>query len=586
MKSKRAEGGGLLRKVLARGFWPGASDFGRLPLVRRMGIAIALGFALLSLPAIAPLRAALISHDGFSYTPNTILSGRAGGTGWQGAWVGAGTVVAPGLLRPGLISGASRLRTAGSNLGVVRSITTTGFAALRSGGRFGLDGTELWLSFLIRRDVGFPGNGYGGLSLFNGNTEEIFIGMPTGATNWSFQQFDLGAAPGNITSSAAPIVTDETTLLVLRFQFGVSGTSDRVDLFVDPPPGVIPSAPSATRTGADLQFDRIRLQSGPANAAAPVSMDEIRLGESFADVTPFGPGPALAWLRPGPHRVSAGAEITLPLVHAWPEGDADTLAPVVAAADGTLLPGDRIIVTGAGLNRRVTFRPPAGAGGTTTVTARLTVPGGAEVSAAFELTVLPTPPEGLLVYEPFDYGAAPTPLEAKGGGQGFAGGWSAGIPGSPTGFLFGTGTTNLPFASLATQGTRMRMGGNSAQALKRAQTLPLGEDGTVRYLSLLVRPDNSVTPTGYFGLLALGGLGRDLFLGKPGGGNVTRYVLETAGGGQQVRSAKTVSVAEISLLVLKLEFLPGNDRVSLFVNPPLGIEPGVADAVKGDLDLG
>ena len=32
-----------------------------------------------------------------------------------------------------------------------------------------------------------------------------------------------------------------------------------------------------------------------------------------------------------------------------------------------------------------------------------------------------------------------------------------------------------------------------AQALQRIPTVPFGEEGTVRYVSLLVRPDNSVT---------------------------------------------------------------------------------------------
>lgn len=560
----------------------------RAPRSQAMKSILVTLFTLAVLFASPSASAALISQEGFDYAANAAVNGRNGGTGWEFGWQGGGTVVEPGLFRPGLATATGALRSAGSTLGAFRTFTTAGFTELRTGGKFGLDGTELWLACLIRREPDFPANGWAGVSLFDGNTEEIFIGMPTGATHWSIQQFDLGAAPGNITSAAgAPIVTGETVLLVVRLSFGVNGQQDRVDLFVNPPPGLTPTVPAATRTGADLQFTRVRVQAGPTGGASTtaISADEIRLGETFADVTPFVPGPAVAWLRPGSHGVSAGAELTLPLAYVWPDGDTATLGLAVTAGDDALLPPDRIVVSGTGGDRRVTFRPPAGPGGTITVTATITPPGGAAVSADFNLVVGPVVPAGLLAHEPFDYGVSAT-VNGKSGGTGYAGAWSTGIPGTTAGGSFSTGSTNLPFRNLAVTGTRMRQTSTGAQALKRVPALPLGEEGTVRYVSLLVRPDNSVTAAGYFGLVALGGQDAHLFAGKPGGGSATRYVMENTGGAGQVATTKTVTVGEITLLVLKLEFLDGPDRISLFVNPPLGAEPAAPDAVKTDLDLG
>jgi len=534
-----------------------------------------------------PLRAALISYENFDYPAPQALGARNGGTGWGAAWTGGGMVVTPGLSQAGLAVSGNAMRPTGNHTASLRALTAAGFPELRTGGRWGLDGTELWFSFLIRREPELGLNAYGGVSLFNASTEEIFIGLPTGATHWSFQQFDLGAAPGNVTAAAnAPVVTGEITRLVLRLRFGAHGTQDQVDLFVNPALGVTPTVSDATRVGADLQFDRVRVQSGPAGITGGVTVDEIWLGETYADVTPFLPGPSLSWRVPGPQRVTAGAELTLPLAFAWPDGDPATLAFAVTAEDTALMPADRITITGTGTRREVTLRPPAGAGGQTVLTATLTPPGGSPVHQTLELQILPTPPEGLLAYESFDYAPAGTPLVGKAGGTGFSSAWVAGIPGTAGGNSFIVGNTRLSYPGIATQGLSTRLDFAFAQAMQRPTTDLLGEDNTVRYASLLVRADAAPTATGYFGLLALGSQGLNLFAGKPGGGQTARFVLEDGGGARQVASAWDVVSGETVLLVLKLEFHPGNDRLSLFVNPPLGEEPAVPDAVKEDLDLG
>lgn len=532
-----------------------------------------------------PLQAALISYEGFEYTANASLNGRTGGTGWQSGWSGANNVMITTLGRtfPGLAATGNSVRTF-SNLPLIRPFTTTGFTTLRTAGRFGLDGTELWLSFLARRETNFTSVDYGGVSLLDGGAQELFIGCTSGGSHWSFQLFDLGAAPGNITAATnAPIATGETTLLVLRFRFGVNGTQDHVELFVNPTPGLTPTTPDAARTGADIRFDRLRVQSG-VNATSAMSFDEIRFGESFTDVVPSTPGPAVAWLRTASQRVTAGAEITLPLFYAVPDGNPATLALAVTATDAGLLPPDRIVVSGTGGNRRVTFRPPSGVGGTSAITATVTPPGGVAVSATFDLIIRATP-EGLLAYEPFNYTVGQS-LLSRSGGEGFASAWTTGVPGAPS-TSFQVGTSNLPYAGLAHVGTRTRAAAGAAQGLLRVPELPLGEDGTVRYVSFLARPDATLTPTGYFGLLLLGGVSGDLFVGKPGGGSTLKYVLENGGGTLQFPSAKAVTLNEVTFIVVKLEFRSGNDRASLFVNPVTGSpEPLVADAVKEDLDLG
>lgn len=380
------------RQIPASNSRPAASTGRPLPLRRLLSVWHA-GLILLLLTFVPPLPAALITYEGFAYVDNASLNTQTGGTGWQTGfgWAGGGsaTITTPGRTFPGLAnSGRSALFRAGGIQ--TRAFVTTGYASLRTSGRFGLDGTELWLSFLARRETNFFVGDSGGLSLMDGNTVELFVGCPAGAARWSVQLPELGTAPANITPAPnAPLVTGETTLLVVRMSFGVNGTQDRVDLFVNPAPGVIPTTPNATRTGADIRFDRLRLQSG-ASALSAMSFDEIRLGESFSDVVPTTPNPAIAWLRAGAQRVTAGAEITLPLQYAWPAGDLATLGLAVESADTGILPADRITVVGTGANRRVTFRPLPSERGSAAVTATLTQPGGSVVTATFDLLNLKT----------------------------------------------------------------------------------------------------------------------------------------------------------------------------------------------------
>lgn len=108
----------------------------------------------------------------------------------------------------------------------------------------------------------------------------------------------------------------------------------------------------------------------------------------------------------------------------------------------------------------------------------------------------------------------------------------------------------------------------------RELTQSYGADGTSVYMSVLLRPDDGF---GFYGGINLGGI----FIGKSGPVNL--YSIE----GSTITSSTVAPVAgETVFLVLHAEFLPGNDRFSLFINPtPGGPEPAVANAIKTDFDL-
>ena len=176
------------------------------------------------------------------------------------------------------------------------------------------------------------------------------------------------------------------------------------------------------------------------------------------------------------------------------------------------------------------------------------------------------------------------------GGFGFSGPWAQG------GFnAFASGYTvnedSLSYPSLQA-GDAGSVSGGAFSAINgaiRNLAQPLGADNTTVYLSFLLRPDGTLDNgafNGFFGVTLNGSLSNDLFIGKPGGGAVDQYVIETRGGIGQVPSGTSADVGHTALVVLKAQFLSGNDIFTLYTNPkPGGSEPS-SGAVKSDLDLG
>ena len=176
------------------------------------------------------------------------------------------------------------------------------------------------------------------------------------------------------------------------------------------------------------------------------------------------------------------------------------------------------------------------------------------------------------------------------GGAGFGGPWAQG------GFnAFASGyTTNadsLSYPSLeASIGGSVSGGAFSAiNGAIRNLGQSLGADDTTVYMSFLLRPDGVLSNgifNGFFGVTLNGSLSNDLFIGKPGGGALDQYVLETRGGSGQVASGTSTDVGHIALLVVKAQFQPGNDIFTLYANPKPGASEPSSGAVKSDVDLG
>jgi hypothetical protein len=205
---------------------------------------------------------------------------------------------------------------------------------------------------------------------------------------------------------------------------------------------------------------------------------------------------------------------------------------------------------------------------------------------AFGVVVLsPAVRANQVVYEGF---GPSFPIYAN-DGAGFSGPWTQG------GFnAFASGyvpkENSLCYARLETSAGSISGGPFSAiNGAVRSLAQPLGQDNTTVYLSFLIQPQGTLNEgvfDGFFGLTLNGSLGNDLFIGKPGGGAEDQYVLEARGGSGQIPSNAHVKVGRTALLVLKAEFLSGNDVFTLYTNPTPGRREPASGVTKTDLDLG
>jgi hypothetical protein len=236
---------------------------------------IVLGAAVAAVAWTQTAQAELIAYEGFDYADGTPLVdpdsgvGLNGGTGWAAAWGGAAlnTVLSPGFgtTAGSYLTTGNRLDLNGSNSGNLRTLTSSPDSF----------GSTLYFSFIADIDSG----NYAGLSLFEDDTETLFVGKTFDAANWGI---DIGGTGVNTTTP-----TSTQSLLVVRLDFGAAtttnpGDSTLIRMYVNPAVGTEPMLADASITKLNFTFDGIRVQAG--SEAVDGAFDEIRLGTTYADV--------------------------------------------------------------------------------------------------------------------------------------------------------------------------------------------------------------------------------------------------------------------------------------------------------------
>jgi len=235
-------------------------------------------------------------------------------------------------------------------------------------------------------------------------------------------------------------------------------------------------------------------------------------------------------------------------------------APYVFAVTAGVLP------TGLTLSSVGVLSGTPTAAGSSAFTVTSTDVGGCSVSSNYVLVV-----DGI-VYEGFAY---PTgDLNGRNGGTGFSGAWAgAAYQVTPPPLSRGGPSSGLSLG--AGEGT-----------ISRRLTQSLGTVGTTRYLSVLVNIvfGGGFPPPARFGVVLNSTAGTGLFVGRPNS-STTTWVLENAAGGGTV-AGPALPGPGLHQLVIKCEFLAGNDRFTLYVDPVPGQPEPATGTVKFNSDAG
>lgn len=219
-----------------------------------------------------------------------------GGTGWNSSWSvqneASGWVrenLVPLIYDNLLVSGGYAV--GGDNhtaAGRPLNPASFGAAQVTGGGAIGQPGSELWISFLARREAAtnwrLTAHQGGAASWTSDNAK---FGVSIVSNKWVLipQDQESQAVSTGVTASVG-----EAFLLVLHIEFG---EPDVISLFVNPTSlgGSAPTVPSATLSfiSTDIRFNRILWY--PGSQTNQGSIDEIRFGSTYADVTPLDPNP-------------------------------------------------------------------------------------------------------------------------------------------------------------------------------------------------------------------------------------------------------------------------------------------------------
>ncbi|MCX7004352.1 MAG: putative Ig domain-containing protein [bacterium] len=152
----------------------------------------------------------------------------------------------------------------------------------------GRSNDEYWVSFLARRDQNQTWNFALCRSDITWSDTARAVAVFQNNGNWALQ---LMGSPGMQVETSVAATVGQTYLMVLRLRFAGVLASNIVDLFINPLPlgGAPPTTPTATLTTTANNFKFARMIWYPGDSPNYGSLDEIRMGTTYAAVTPVVP---------------------------------------------------------------------------------------------------------------------------------------------------------------------------------------------------------------------------------------------------------------------------------------------------------
>ena len=319
------------------------------PIVRYVGI----GTAGMLLSTAISAKAALLAYEPFDYSPGEPLIGQNGGMGFNSAWLYNSSGHSNNQI---VVSGSfsytdqygNQLLTSGNRVHVTGDGTAEGdnTGGVRGSGQplrvFGFyrgnsDVNETtWISLLaLRTGLPLEYQYTPGSYLYYGRAAsfQLFWQGDTNNTGQGSERLSIGrasqnaeatsllpkdtwaalnrGAAGQTVVSQVPLTNLPCVFLLVRIDHvpGVNPGNDTAYIWINPPSlvtepdistaNITISASQFASNDRDYNFDRIRLFGGGWNSTVgygSIQLDEIRIGTTFADVTPLVPEPSVVVL--------------------------------------------------------------------------------------------------------------------------------------------------------------------------------------------------------------------------------------------------------------------------------------------------
>lgn len=266
----------------------------------------------------------LITYDGFEGLTGPLhATSTPTSTNWKFAWDSQGAAAAVNyryettnpltfgalITTPGYASGGNAFETTGRRvLANFGSDWDTAGAVSSPFVDEALDQGVVWASFLWRKEVANFSNQTvffhaSNIAWFGSSTPNLEVGyisneFSPGISDVGGERFFAIRYSGSSSASAVtsvPVVIGQTALLVLKFDF----VGDVVSLFVNPSSlgGLAPLTPDATvAIDSTFGFKSVAWYAGRDPGFG--SLDELRIGTTFASVTPIPEPAALGLLVP------------------------------------------------------------------------------------------------------------------------------------------------------------------------------------------------------------------------------------------------------------------------------------------------
>jgi fibronectin type 3 domain-containing protein len=252
-----------------------------VPAIRSRLPALITGLVLLAAAGIS--HAAATAYEPFDYPAEApLLDGTAAtGDGFSGNWTcGLSGWILAGLSYSGLPVSGNAMRSPPPSRQFV-SLETP------------LSGGTKWISFLYQTSPGNPGANLNGVYFPNSNATCLYFGF--GLSPYSGTQGQLGLASITTAGTTAQGASSSLELLglgtygdiylvVLEIEFNTSGNNDTVTVYLNPVAGQ--STPGVAAAGTHSAFDVGTISGVGMNVtgAGEIIVDEIRVGDSYADV--------------------------------------------------------------------------------------------------------------------------------------------------------------------------------------------------------------------------------------------------------------------------------------------------------------